>query len=561
VRCSVEVQKALAARNANLAEDQQMRFRIGINLGDVITKSDGTVYGDGVNVAARLESLAEPGGIMISETVRMQVRSQVDIGIADAGDHEVKNIVEPMRAYRVELDGAAEQQRKPRKFSPARIGIVWAILLIVVVVGSRFSPDVGSEDPILTLPDGPSIAVLPFDNMSGDPDQDYFADGITEDIITGLSRFTELFVIARNSTYQYKGKSVDVRDVGTHLGVQYVLEGSVRVAGDNIRVTAQLLDATTGSHLWADSYDRDMTTANLFELQDDIREHIVAKIAGGYGAITRDIVATTEWDRIENLNAYNCVLKAKDYYRVFSESKHFDARECLAVAIENGESHPEVVAWLGLMYLDEWRFGYNKQNNDDKPLDKAFTFARRAVDLDQSNQDAQHALFKILFFRKELDLFAIHRDQALRINPSNVFTLSDAAFFTGFSGDWDRGVSLLRKAVKLDPDHPGWYHFLFFYDKYRKGEYGAALREAQQINTPGLFFSFAVLAAAYGQLGREAEAQDAVHKLLELHPTFARNMRKDYAKYNMSDDLIDHLAEGLRKAGLHIPDEPIPADK
>ncbi len=283
VEAAAEIQRDLARRNRQLAEHRRMDFRIGINLGDVLEK-DGALFGDGVNIAARLENLAEPGGICVSESAHMQVESKLDAVFESIGEHAVKNIAKPVKAYRLVAQGAAPRPRSRRPLAwAAAAALVFVIAGVAVWQTTPPPPSppetvAAPEDPILALPTGPSIAVLAFDNLSGDPEQEYFSDGLTEEIITELSRFRDLFVIARNSTFQYKGQAVDIRQVGADLGVQYVVEGSVRKAGSTIRVSAQLLDATTGAHLWADDYDRELTAANIFSVQDAITQQIVSTV-------------------------------------------------------------------------------------------------------------------------------------------------------------------------------------------------------------------------------------------------------------------------------------------
>jgi TolB-like protein/tetratricopeptide (TPR) repeat protein len=434
-----------------------------------------------------------------------------------------------------------------------------AAAMVLVIAGvvtwqatrsSEPDSEVPSEDPVLTLPKGPSIAVLPFTNMSGDPEQEYFADGITDEIITELTRFRDLFVIARNSTFQYTGQSVDVREVGRKLGVRYVLEGSVRKAADTIRVSAQLLDATTGTHLWAETYDRDLTAANILSVQDDITEQVVATIAGTHGVISRVGLEGTRGKGTENLEAYDCVIRAQAYFAVFSPDEHLRTRTCLERAVELDPDYSDAWAWLILIYTDEYAFGFNPRPNS---LDRAAEVARRAVDLDPTNQMAHWFFARAQFFRHELDSFFVEAERALALNPNNATVLASAGSYLAYAGKWERGLALVKKAVALNPHHPGWYYFPFFWDHYRKAEYEEALAQAQKINLPGLFWTYVTLAAGYGQLGRKEEAQAAVADLLELYPDYPENARHEFRKYNWSEDLIENIMDGLRKAGLNIP--------
>jgi TolB-like protein/Tfp pilus assembly protein PilF len=408
---------------------------------------------------------------------------------------------------------------------------------------------------MLALPKGPSIAVLPFANLSGDPKEECFADGITEEIITELTRFRELFVLARNTTFQYKGQAVDVKNVGRELGVRYVLEGSVRRAGGKIRVNAQLLDASSGGHLWAETYDRELTASNVLGVQDEITEHVVAKVAEPYGAIFRAGVQETQRKRTDNLTAYECVLHARDYVQTeVSPALHLLARDCLERAIALDPDYAEAWAWLSEMYLDEYRFGYN-QRPEPKPLDRALNAARRAVALDPTSAMGHLALASAHYFRRELDQFEVAAEQALALNPNNAFVLARLAVcFTGL-GQLEHSKALARKAIALSPHHPSWYQFPVFMYHYREGEYAEALAVAQKWNQPEFFWNQVHLAQAYAYLGRKEEAQAAVDKLLQLYPDFPKNAWKEWRIWLKSEEIVQHEAEGLRRAGLEIPPE------
>jgi adenylate cyclase len=560
VQCGVELQQELTRRNAQLAEHRRMAFRIGINLGDVIEEAD-ALYGDGVNVAARLQALAEPGNLCISGTVFDQVEGKLPMRFTFLGEQEVKNIPKPVRAYQLgsTLPKPVISVNKRGRWITVAVAVI-AVVGFGIVLSSRLLRPTGetplaTTDPVLSLPKGPSIAVLPFSNLTGDVKQDALADGITEDIITALSRFPDLFVIARNSTLKYKEKTADIREVGRDLGVRFVLEGSVQGGRNRLRITAQLIDSGTGAHVWAETFNREITNTNLLDVQDDITERVAAQVAGGYGVLSRLGTAQARDTRAADLDAYACVLKARAYYRVFAQPEHLEARNCLESIVLKYPSYSEALAWLALMYLDEFRYRYNLSPNRPHPLDAALEYAERAARAAPTDQYAQHALAKAHYFRGETDQFFVHAEKALALNPNNVQALSDLGFFTAFAGKWDRGVPMVRKAATLDPSHPGWYHFVFFYDHYRKREYEQALSEALRVDTPGLFFHYVVHAAVYGQLGRKDEAQHHVRALLKMYPDFPSNMREEYRKYRFSEDLIEQLAEGLAKAGLSIPDD------
>ena len=393
LNCAVAVQKAIKERNEAIPEGKRVQFRIGLNLGEVIVDR-GEVYGNGVNVAARLETLAEPGGICVSGNVVDAVGAKLPLRYEYLGEHRVKNIDKPVRAYRVaEAQQALSWQRsrflllkrlgstRPRSFVFAGL-----VVLIVATLAWRFSPiEFQRTDPILALPKGPSIAVLPFTNLSGDPAQDYFTDGITEEIITEFTRFHELFVIARNSTMRYKGKAVDVREVGRDLGVRYVLEGSVRRSGETIRVTAQLLEASKGALLWAETYDRNLTAADLFAVQDEITEQVVATVAQPYGVISRSAMSAAKAKRPEGLSAYDCVLRYWAYEETLTPKEHLRMRGCLETAVQTEPQYVEAWALLSSIYRHEVLFQFNPRSEPPPPLDRALSAAQHAVEIDRSS--------------------------------------------------------------------------------------------------------------------------------------------------------------------------------
>jgi len=375
VHCAVDIQRELAGRNASLPEHRRMRFRIGINLGEV-TEQDGALYGDGVNIAARLEALAEAGGVCVSGTVYDHIEGKLPVAFKFAGEQSVKNIAKPIRAYRallefVETSQPAAPTRRTRRTAAVAAALVGAVLVIAAVgwyvAGLRSSRDLSKDDPILAMPTGHGIAVLPFDNLSGDPKQDYFSDGITEQVITDLTRFRTLNVIARNSTFKYKGRPVDVRQVGTELGVGYVLEGSVRREAKYVRVTAQLLDAQTGAHLWAETYDRDLTASGLFEVQDDITARVVGAIGGAYGALSRAPLEQSETKDTTRLDVYECVLRTYEYWAILSEAEHLKARECLERSVGADPNYSEAWALLARVYADEYEQGFNPPTRFSSP--------------------------------------------------------------------------------------------------------------------------------------------------------------------------------------------------
>ena len=404
VEAAVEVQRDLAERNEVLSGHRKMHFRIGINLGDIIVREDGTIYGDGVNVAARLESIAESGGIMIADFARQAVEGKLGVGLEDSGEHEVKNIAKPVRAWRVLLDGseaAPSAQARPASLALRRpkviaglatalaviVGLaVWGVTVRVEVPQMVMADGTPTDDPVLAMPTGPAIAVLPFKNLSGDPEQDYFADGIAEDILTKLSRFDGMVVISRTSTFQFKNQDLDVREIAEKVGAKYILEGSVRRAEEDIRITAQLIDGRDGSQIWAKSYDETMEVIRLFELQDEIVNSIAAEIAGAYGVVF-DRELTGVLSKAPNeLQSYDCTLLALRFSRNPNPATHLAARDCLEGVTEMEPDYADAWASLSDIYMNEL-FGHNPRPDSD-PIEDANHAARKALELSPANQVA-----------------------------------------------------------------------------------------------------------------------------------------------------------------------------
>jgi adenylate cyclase len=464
VSCAVEIQGVLTVRNEPLPAERKMQFRIGIHSGEVRDEA-GRLYGDGVNIAARLEGLAEPGGLCISDVVHKQLHNKLDLDDEDLGEQQLKNIPEPVRVYRVRLDRARReaprQARRPR--NRLRTVVVAATVILLVGVGFMlFWPPplalvldmAGLRTPSTrpALSDRPSDAVLPFVNMSGDAKQEYCSDGITEEISTELARFEELLVVGRSSTFQYKGKPIDPRKVGQELGARYVLEGSVRRAADTIRVTAQLLDADKGMHVWAHTYERDLTAANLFALQDEITAEVVATIGSGYGVIARARLKEIGARSTESLDAYDCVLRSYAYwYLSATQGEHDRLRECLERAVKLDPGFAPAWYRLADVYLDEHRFRYNPRPGS---LDRALKAARRAVELDPTSSRVHQALAQTHFFRRELALFFVEADRALALDPNDDDTLATVGLYLAYAGRWDRGVVLVKRAIALTPSPP-----------------------------------------------------------------------------------------------------------
>jgi adenylate cyclase len=523
VHCAVEIQHELGRRNRQLAEHRQMHFRIGINLGDVISRDDGTIYGDGVNVAARLESLADPGGIMISDSAHMQVHTLIDVGITDAGEHEVKNMARPVHAYRIVGDAQA-----------------------------------GSVEPAkaLTLPDKPSIAVLPFDNLSGDPDQEYFADGVAEDIITGLSRIRWLFVIARNTSFTYKGQTFDVNRVGRELGVRYVLEGSVRRGGNRVRVTAQLIETEKDHHVWADRYDG--TLDDIFELQDEI----TAKIISALGPeLTMAEVERAHHERTKDFNAWDRYLQALPFVYQVNKSAFDRAVSFLNQAIERDPLFSSAHAMLSQCYTLAAYHGWTGRVSPTAA--EAIRCGDKATELDPQNPLAHESLGGAHTIRGPQEKAIVSLRRALELDPNASGAWASLAMALSFTGRSEEALAAVEKAKRGSPRDP-------FMWKWTLAESIAAFADERLEDAierakatiqlqPGFYGSRPVLAASAAHLGRVHEAREALADLLRLVPHFTLRGVIKNPMFERPDD-VSRLVEGLRKAGLGIPDEPAAAN-
>jgi len=567
VHAAIEVQDALAERNAERPADRRMAFRIGVNLGDIVEQDDGTVYGDGVNVAARLESLAEPGGVIVSDLARQAIGEKLDVELADAGKHTVKNIAEPVRAYAVVRDGgsgfarAVKGDKKTRIFVAAFTVVALAFAGVIAWQSNAFlkrGADQGTETIAsaevegLALPKGPSIAVLPFENLSSDPEKDFFADGITEEIITALTRFSDLFVLARNTTFQFKGQPVNIDQLREELGVRYVLRGSVRRAGDQVRVSTQLVQASDGAQLWADSYERDLTADGIFAIQDQITEKIVGTIAGAHGVMARAAETSARAIPPANLDAYECVLRVHALRRAISAEGQVWARSCLERAVEVEPNYSDAWASLAMVYV----ITYSSDLTPDRDLlDRALVAARRAVELDATSAWAHLALARVLFFDKDLDRAVAAAEAAVELNPMNADIVGTAGYYLAFAGKEDTALALIDRAIALNPVYPSWYLIPQFHAHYRNRDYEQALEVAKATAVGGTSWRAHMrLAIAHAQVGDRDGSQEALDQLIAARPDLIRFIGDWLRKWNFAPEDAQHLIEGLRKAGLDVTD-------
>jgi adenylate cyclase len=513
VRCALEVQRGMTARNANVAPDKRIEFRVGIHLGDVMVESDGDLMGDGVNIAARLEGIAEPGGICVSDDAYRQLRDKITEEFVDLGDKELKNIARPVRVYRVEFSERSGAQ---------------------------------ATAPALALPDRPSIAVLPFQNMSGDPEQEYFADGMVEDIITGLSRIKWLFVIARNSSFVYKGKAVDVKQVGRELGVRYVLEGSVRKAASRVRITGQLIEAGSGAHLWAERYDRALD--DIFALQDEITLSVVGAIEP---SLRQAEIERVKRKRPDSLDAYDLVLRAWPhlYSRMPQDANLAIPLLDKALALDPGYA----LAHAALAWCYHARFYRGGGRAEDDAA--AVRHARAAAALGADDATALAIAAFVVSTCQEPDIEGALGlfDLALEISPSCTLALGYGAWTLALEGKVDTAVERAQRALRLSPFDPfraapygalWWGHFL-------SGRLEEALETARRAveSNPRFSICHVILAASLARLGRIEAAQAAARQVVALQPNFT--VRVWVAEHRvLKEDRFAVFFEAMRAAGL-----------
>ena len=518
VECAAAMQRALAARNAALPADRRMALRIGVHLGDVILE-DGDIFGDGVNIAARLEGLAEPGGIALSGDVRNAIRGKVDLTFEDLGECHLKNIDVPVRVCRVP-----------------------AVAFGVSAMGSAQQPPIAAGPA--SLPDRPSIAVLPFENMSGDPEQAYFSDGIAEDLITDLSKVSGLFVIARNSAFIYKGRAVDLREVSRELGVRYVVEGSVRKAGDRVRITAQLIDGATGGHLWAERYDRQWT--DIFTVQDELIQQIVSALKV---KLTADEGRRVGRRGTDDLDAYEAFLRGRELVQLRTREAIVQSRQFFEQAIDLDPGFAAAYAGLAFGYALDYVNGWTEM----QALGTAFRLARQAVALDAVEPQAHYAMAMAHLWRREHESAIQEATTTTQLDPNFAPGFSLLGLALHYAGRSEQALGMLERAMQLDPYYPDTYlHFVaqshFALAHYANAE--AALKR-RLVRNPDTDVSRVLLAACYGHLGRKDEARAAWDEALTVNPDYSLEHRQRVLPYKYPAD-FDRIAEGLRKAGLPV---------
>jgi adenylate cyclase len=512
VEAAQAMQRELGKRNARLPENRRMAFRIGVNLGEITTEG-GRIYGDGVNIAARIESLAPPGGICVSAKVYEEIGRKLGAAFEDLGEHVLKNIAAPVRVWRVaDADAGAS-----------------------VGAAARSEAATGRAKP--------SIIVLPFTNMSGAPEQEFFADGLTEDILTDLSRFRDLFVISRNTSFKFKGQAVDVKKVARELGVQYVVEGSVRKAGNRVRITVQLIEGETDHHLWAERYDRDLE--DIFAIQDEVTRAIVAILPGRVEAAARD---RAERKPPGNLAAYECVLEAKIRHHRSDRQENEKALAMIERAIGLDPDYAHAHAWKACILGQQWGYGWCADRAaTESVIERELEIALR---LDANDSDVHRILAAIGVVRNDLDKASHHQQRALALNPNDDLIVVQQGELLTWLGRADEGIEWIRKAMRLNPYHPErfWSHLGRACFVARR--YDEAIAAFKRLSAPD-HTHHAFLAAAHAAKGDAGAAAEAAARVLALQPGFSTAAYLGTLHYAQASDRAHHeavlLAAGLPK--------------
>ncbi|WP_189343665.1 MULTISPECIES: adenylate/guanylate cyclase domain-containing protein [unclassified Mesorhizobium] len=505
---AVETQERITLRNTDLPSERRMAFRMGINAGEVIL-DETTIYGDCVNIAARLEKVSEPGGVVIGRSVYDQVNGKLPYEIVDLGDQAMKNIAGAVRAYRV---GTGEQAQEGS----------------IAIESANDLP----------LPFKPSVAVLPFANMSADPEQEYFSDGITEDLITELSRSQSLFVIARNSSFVFKGRSVNTTEVGRKLGVRYVVEGSVRKAGARVRITAQLIEASSGNHVWAERYDRSID--DLFAVQDEVTERIAWALVGKVG--TAEIARARQTKT--SLGAYDAFLRGIEAAHRFTEDDTIAAIEFFKLALRGQPDSARAHACLADAYATLSAF---RADGGLKAL--AMQSALRAIELGDASGLAESVVAALYAWKGDFETAETHGQRALVLGPTNALALNWVGYISLWDGQLAKAREVGERLQRLNPLEDRDIHELLAFTHYLLGDYEASLRSFRRWDNNNYDRGFANLAACLGQLGRAEEARSAWGRCLECKPGFTLSDYKRDSPYRRQEDL-EHWLDGLRKAGI-----------
>lgn len=560
VECAVQIQDDLKAHNRDLPENRKMNFRIGINLGDIIEDSQ-RIYGDGINIAARLEGVATGGGICISGSAYDQVKNRLSLGYEFLGNQEFKNIADPVPVYRVLTDpkDAGKLKYKCIKDNPThkrKKRIIAFIIVTLIVCAGIYHKNNGVFPPNdhrqtikqklmrLKIPDKPSVAVLPFMNLSGDKEQEYFSDGLTEDLITDLSKVSGLFVIARNSAFAYKGKNVKVDEIGRELGVKYVLEGSVRKMGDRVRITAQLIDTISGGHIWAERYDREMN--DIFSLQDEVRGKIVDALAVN---ITVDDQKRMMTRATKNPEAYDFFLKAKE----LCENKNIDdlinCREILEKVIYLDPDFAKAYSAMAKTYFSQWIFGKHK---DEAIIKNVRDWSKKAIAVNDQEPSGYGMLSHYYLWTKQHDAAIDAIKEAIELDPNNSDWLAAYGELLTYSGEAEEGIEYLERAMRLDPKYPAWYLYGLGHAYFLVNDHDKAIVTFDKAvkRDPGFWPSYLLMALSYDAIGMKQEAQAALKKALEKNPNLGDENWEDIVPYKDPAARL-YMIDMLKKLGLY----------
>jgi adenylate cyclase len=554
VQCSVEIQKDLKQKNEDLPEDRRLVFRIGINIGDVIQDGD-RIYGSGVNVAARIEGLAKPGGICVSRNTYDHIKEKLSFGYEYLGDHEVKNIKDPVRVYKVLMDPEDSGKLIGEEPKPSAGRWIWptvvAATIVLTLIGyqlyqAQVTPEyeIASIDKMaFPLPDLPSIAVLPFENLSGDPKQEYFSDGFTEHIITSLSKVPYIFVIARNSTFAYKGKAAKINQIAEELGVRYVLEGSIQRSDDNLRITVQLIDAITGLHLWAENYDRKLK--DIFALQDEIAMKIMAGLQVKIAYESHGRFATI---RTTNLKAYEKVLKGSEHFFRRTEGDTLQARILAKEAIALDPEYGGAYVLLGWTHLDDIWFYRSKDRA--KSLQTAEQLAHKAIDLAGQAPTPYRLLSCVFMLRKQYEKAIVEVQKAVELSPNSASSTFIYGLVLRYAGRYDEAIPLLKKAIRLNPVTPVNYlnNLAWSYALSEQYEKAIPLWNRAIERNPDYLFAYSGLTCTYQLLGNEIKAREAAAEVLRIKPTYSTAKIGEFDIKN--PELKKRILEAYHKAGI-----------
>ena len=554
VKSAIKIQEKIKFRNAVISDNRRMEFRVGVNLGDVIDEG-GRIYGDGVNIAARVEGLSEAGGISISGTVYEHIKNKLSLHYHFLGKQNVKNIAEPIQVYRIIMGSETAGKINDEKLSKLRrrywVAVLLAVMVLGVVVtagwiytrsGSLHEEKATGANGFLHTLERASIAVLPFSNLSGDPEQEYFSDGITNDLITDLSKFQDLLVIASNTIFTYKAKPVNVENVGKELGVRYVLEGSVQKAGAKVRVNAQLINTATGYHLWSERYERELK--DIFAVQNEIVQTIVGKLAVKIDAEERKRVMHK---KTESLEAYDLFLRGIEHLRHLTRSDNRKAREMFEKAIELDPDFASAYVGLGRTYLNQVSYGWTEFPT--QALQQAKELAGRALGMEDSNADAYALLGFVYIYLEQYDLAVNQLNRAIELNPNDASALRNRGQVMLWSGKVDDAIHSLENTFRFDPNQsPGGFMSLGL-GYYLKGQYNKAIKVLEEGLSlkPDWVGNHIALAATYAQSDRAADATREAQEVLRLDPFFKVD---SYGTAFRNPIDRAKIVEGLRKAGL-----------